>query len=50
MKTINEMYEFVQEEMQDNKKIMFNKTKSELFYFLLAVFLTVEVGLYFMLH
>jgi hypothetical protein len=50
MKTIKEYVNYVQEEMHDPRKVAFQKTKAELFYFLLATFLTIEVGMMVLLH
>lgn len=50
MKTIKQYAEYVQNEMTDPRTIMFRKTKAELFYFLLATFLTVELGMMLLLE
>lgn len=46
MKTVQHIYTYVQDELQDRKKIMFNRTKSQLFFFVLTALLTAQLGLY----
>jgi hypothetical protein len=50
MKNLNNLIDYVQSEMQDERQILFNCTKSELFYFLTAMFMIGEVGLYLITH
>ena len=50
MKTIYQAVDYVQTELQDPRKVVFNRTKAQLFYFLLFAFLTAEAGLYLMMH
>ena len=50
MKIIYNLTDYVQEELQDPRKIMFNRTKSQLFFAVVATFLTAEIGLYFMMY
>ena len=50
MKTIYQAVDYVQTELQDPRKIMFKRTKAQLFYFVLCMFLTAEAGLYLLIH
>lgn len=50
MKTVQNIYAYVQDELQDRKKVMFNLTKSQLFFFILAAMLTAQLGLYMLSH
>lgn len=50
MKTVQNIYTFVQDELQDRRKIVFNLTKSQLFFFVLATALTAQLGLYLLTH
>lgn len=48
MKTVQDIYTYVQDELQDRRKVMFNLTKSQLFFFVLATMLTAQLGFYMM--
>jgi len=50
MKTIHQAVGYVQNEMQDPRKVVFNRTKAQVFYFVFFAFLTAEVGLYLVTH
>lgn len=50
MKTIHQAVDYVQTEMQDPRKVVFKRTKAQVFYFILFAFLAAEVGLYMLMH
>ncbi len=48
MKTIFEAVDYVQNELQDPRKVAFKRTKAQLFYFISFAFLAAEATLYMM--
>lgn len=50
MKTIFSAVDYVQSELQDPRKVAFKRTKLELFCFVIFLFLTAEIGVYWLTY
>jgi hypothetical protein len=50
MKTILNAVDYVQTELQDPRRVVFKRTKAELFCFVVFAFLTAELGLYYLMY
>lgn len=50
MKTVNNLIDYVQNELQDPTKIMLNRTKAQLIYTVMFCLLAGQVGLYLLFY
>jgi hypothetical protein len=50
MKTIYSAVDYVQNELQDPRRVVFKRTKAEMFCLIVGLFLTAELGLYMLMY